>query len=184
MKTLSTGMVLAALMLVPASAVAKPAATDRHAAIKQCKAERGKSKATRTAFKAKYHSFSRCVRMNTAEERAERRGALRNAAKECKSERADEDFAGTHEGESFDEFYGTNKNGKNAYGKCVSTKAREHEEAEDDQDAEEATELKNAAKECAAEGERSKSSFGKCVSQKVHDRDDDGEDDDEPPTAV
>ena len=168
MKILSTGMALAALMLVPASAMAKPPATDRHAAIKQCKAERGKSEATRSAFKARYHSFSRCVRMNTAEERAERKDALRNAAKECKAERADADFAAAHEGNSFDEFYRTNKNGKNAYGKCVSTKAREHEQADDDQDADEATEFKNAAKECAAEVERNKNAFGRCVSRKVH----------------
>jgi hypothetical protein len=172
MKTLSTGMVLAALMLVPASAVAKPAATDRHAAIKQCKAERGKSKATRSAFKARYHSFSRCVRMNTAEERAERRDSLRNAAKACKAERADEDFAASHEGKSFDVFYGTNRNGKNAYGKCVSIKAREHKEAADEQDSEDATEFKNAAKECAAEVEHDKNAFGKCVSDKVRHRDD------------
>ena len=155
-------------MLVPASALAKPPATDRHAAIKQCKAERGKSKATRTAFKARYHSFSRCVRMNTAEERAERQDALRNAAKECKAERADEDFAAAHEGKSFDEFYGTNTNGKNAYGKCVSTQAREHKQADDEQDADEATEFKNAAKECQAEVERNKNAFGRCVSRKVH----------------
>ena len=124
MKTLSTVIALAVLVVVPAGAVAKPNATDRHAAVKQCKAERGKSKATRSAFKARYHSFSRCVRQNTAEERAERKAALSNAAKECKAERADEDFAASHEGKSFAEFYATNGNGRNAYGKCVSGKVR------------------------------------------------------------
>jgi hypothetical protein len=181
MKTFSTLMALAALLLVPAGALAKPNATDRHAAIKQCKTERGKSKATRTAFKATYHSFSRCVRQNTAEERAERKDALSNAAKECKAERADEDFAATHEGESFVEFYGTNKNGKNAYGKCVSGKARAHKEAADEQDAEDAAEFKNAAKECAAEvGHEGKNAFGKCVSGKVRDREHPNGDDGDP----
>jgi hypothetical protein len=172
MKTLSTVIALAVLVVVPAGAVAKPNATDRHAAIKQCKAERGKSKAMRSAFKARYHSFSRCVRQNTAEERAEREAALSNAAKECKAERADEDFAATHEGKSFEEFYGSNKNAKNAYGKCVSAKARAHKEAADEQDSEDATEFKNAAKECAAEVEHDKSAFGKCVSGKVRHLDD------------
>jgi hypothetical protein len=176
MKTLSTVIALAVLVVVPAGAVAKPNATDRHAAIKQCKAERGKSKATRSAFKARYHSFSRCVRQNTAEERAERKAALTNAAKECKAERADEDFAATHEGKSFGEFYGTNRNGKNAFGKCVSGKARAHKEAEDEQDAQEVTAFKNAAKECAAEVERDKNAFGKCVSEKVRHREDPGDD--------
>ena len=120
--------------------------------------------------------------MNTAEERAERRDALRNAAKECKAERADEDFAATHEGKSFDEFYGTNKNGKNAYGKCVSTKAREHKEAEDEQDADEATEFKNAAKECAAEGERKQELVRQVRVPEGSRPQRDGED--EPPTVV
>ena len=170
MKTLSTVIALAALLVVPAGAVAKPDATDRHAAIKQCKAERGKSNATRTAFKARYHSFSRCVRQNTAEERAERKAALANAAKECKAERADDPDA-------FAEHYGTNGNGRNAYGKCVSGKARAHKEAEDEQDSEDAAEFKNAAKECAAEVEHNKNAFGKCVSGKVR-RHEDPDDED------
>jgi hypothetical protein len=44
--------------------------------------------------------------------------ATKNAAKECDAERTaigDEAFAAQ---------YGTNKNGKNAFGKCVSSKAK------------------------------------------------------------
>jgi hypothetical protein len=163
MKTILTAILGAALLVLPAGAVAKPHGTDKpdnadkRAAIKQCKAERGKTKATRKAFKAKYHSFSRCVRQNAAEEHAEKQAALRNAAKECKAERADPNFGATHGGKSFQEFYGTNKNGKNAYGKCVSTKAREHKEAADEADKQEVQAFKNAAKQCAAE--RSDSGF-------------------------
>jgi hypothetical protein len=140
MKTILTAVLGAALLVLPAGAVAKPQGTDKpnnaekRAAIKQCKAERGKTKATRKAFKAKYHSFSRCVRQNAAEEHAENKAAMKNAAKECKAERSDPDFPATHDGKSFQEFYGTNENGKNAYGKCVSTKAREHKAAEDEAD--------------------------------------------------
>ena len=51
-----------------------------------------------------------------------------NAAKQCKAERRDENFAASHGGESFAEFYGTNRNNKNAFGKCVSKKAQEQNE--------------------------------------------------------
>ncbi|MBA3261590.1 MAG: hypothetical protein H0T69_03770 [Thermoleophilaceae bacterium] len=167
--------------------MAKPDATDKRVAIAQCKAERGKTKATHQAFKAKYHSFSRCIRQNAAEEHAEQRAARQNAAKQCKAERSDPDFASTHDGKTFEEFYGTNKNGRNAYGKCVSGNARELKAAEDAQDAQEVQAFKNAAKECAAErsdenfaaghdgktfeqfygtNKNKRNAFGKCVSSK------------------
>jgi hypothetical protein len=53
---------------------------------------------------------------------------FKNAAKECDSERGDTDESRA----AFAEQYGTNANNKNAFGKCVSQKAREnHEENED-----------------------------------------------------
>jgi hypothetical protein len=167
--------------------VAKPHGPDKRAAIAQCKSERGKSKATRKAFKAKYHSFSRCVRQNTAEERAERQAALEHAAKQCKAERSDPNVATAHDGKTFEQFYGTNGNGKNAYGKCVSAKAREEKDAADAADKQEVEAFKNAAKECAAErsdpnfaaahdgktfeefygtNKNKRNAFGKCVSGK------------------
>src|SRR3954463_8306210 len=123
MKTLSAVIVLAAVLVVPASAVAKPDASDKRAAIAQCKSERGKSKATRRAFKAKYHGFSRCIHQTAAEEHAEKKAALKNAAKQCKAERGDADFPASHDGKTFQEFYGKGKHGRNAFGKCVSAKA-------------------------------------------------------------
>lgn len=191
MKTILIAVLGAVVLVLPASAVAKPHGTDKpdhadkRAAIKQCKAERGKTKATRKAFKANYHSFKRCVRQNAAEEKAEKQAALKNAAKECKAERADPNFAASHDGKSFEELYGTSKNGKNAYGKCVSTKAREHKEAADEADEQEVQAFKNAAKQCAAErsdpgfaaahggksfdefygtNRNKRNAFGKCVS--------------------
>jgi hypothetical protein len=164
MKTSLIAILGAAVLVLPAGAVAKPdGGADKRAAIKQCKAERGKTKATREAFKATYHSFSRCVRQTTAEERAERRAARRAAAKECK------------------ELHGK------AYGQCVSAKAREHKAAEDKADAQQVQAFKNAAKECAAErsdpafaaahggktfqefygtNRNKRNAFGKCVSGK------------------
>src|SRR5215210_2988916 len=118
MKTLLIAILGTAVVVLPAGAAAKPHDADKRAAIKQCKAERGKTKATHEAFKSKYHSFSRCIRQNAKEEAAERRAAAQNAAKQCKAERADSDFASTHDGKTFEEFYGTNKSKRNAFGKC------------------------------------------------------------------
>jgi hypothetical protein len=194
MKTFLTLTLGALVLAVPAGAVAKPDGSERQAAIKQCKAERGKTKATRDAFKAKYHSFSRCIHQNAIEEEAKVDGALRNAAQQCKAERADADFPAAHEGKTFAQVYGTNKNGKNAYGKCVSGKAHELKVAEDAEDRQEVAEFKSAARECAAErsdegfaaghdgktfaefygtNANKRNAFGKCVSSKTDDDDQD-----------
>ena len=94
-----------------------------------------------------------------------------NAAKACKAELAtpEAEFRAAHGGKSFAEFYGKNKNDRNAYGKCVSTKAqtadRQHEAA-----------TIKAAKACKTDraadraaftakyGGKAASAFGKCVS--------------------
>jgi hypothetical protein len=97
-----------------------------------------------------------------------------NAAKECKAERADANFAGSHGGKTFEQFYGTNgDNGKgagkgngNAFGKCVSSKANGTTVAQQ-------TTQTNAAKKCRTpemkaligigQGKTYKN-FGACVS--------------------
>jgi hypothetical protein len=190
MKTFYAVIVLAAVLVVPATAVAKPDASDKRAAIAQCKTERGKSKATRRAFKAKYRSFSRCMRQNAAEEHAEKKAALRKAARECKAERADADFPASHDGKSFEQVYGSGKHGRNAYGKCVSSKARAFKHQEDEADKQDVAAFKNAAKECKSEADdddfasshdgksfedfygtnrNHRNAFGKCVSGKAGD---------------
>jgi len=47
-----------------------------------------------------------------------------NAAQSCRAEQNDANFAANHGGKTFAQFYGTNKNGRNAFGKCVSQKAK------------------------------------------------------------
>jgi hypothetical protein len=167
-------MGLAAALLLPAGAVAKPNHAEKRAAKAQCKDERGKTSATREAFRTKYHSFRGCVRANAAEEEAENEQAHKNAAQECKAERSEDAAA-------FREQYGENKNGKNAFGKCVSGKAAEKKAEMDAKDEQEADEFKNAAKECAAErsedeaafrekygkNPNKRNAFGKCVSSKT-----------------
>jgi hypothetical protein len=172
-------MGLAAALVVPAGAVAKPDDTEKRAAKAQCKDERGKTRATREAFRAKYRGFSSCVRQNAAEEEAENEAAQKNAAKECKAERSEDPAA-------FRETYGTNENGKNAFGKCVSGKASAKKAEMDAEDEQQTAEFKNAAKECAAErremgreafaeeygtNDNKRNAFGKCVSRKTSEAD-------------
>ena len=71
--------------------------------------------------------------------------------------------------------YGRNKE----FGKCVSEKAKAKEHKADAEDQQDATDFKNAAKECddlrdnhaadftAQYGTEKKNAFGKCVSQKA-----------------
>lgn len=113
-------------------------------------------------------AMANCVRTKNAQ--ASQQQA--NAAKQCTAERNDAGFAAAHEGKSFNAFYGASDNDRNAYGKCVSAKAKAKH------DAQQAAELK-AGKACkaqkasmgavafkAAHGGKA-NAFGKCVSKAV-----------------
>ena len=103
--------------------------------------------------------------------------AEKNAAKACKAERG----TTAQSIAAFKEKYGTNANKANAFGKCVSGKAKAKKEAAAEDAAEERAE-ENAAKKCKAErGTTAQSieafkqkygtnankanAFGKCVSK-------------------
>jgi hypothetical protein len=169
-----------AVLAVPAgTAVAEPSKADKAEAQKECRAERGTTDATREAFKAKYATFGKCVSQNAREAKAERKAAKTNASRECREERGDTDASR----EAFRNKYGTNANDKNAFGKCVSQKAKAKRAKQDAADAAQAEEFKNAAEACDAErGDTSqsrqafqdkygtkKNAFGKCVSQQAGD---------------
>lgn len=131
MKTILAATGLALVLLVPTGAIAKPDKSEREAANAQCKAERGKSKATREAFRLKYDGFADCMGKKAAEEEAENEEAQKNAAQACRAERDANEAA-------FEAKYGTNRNGKNAFGKCVSQKAHEGDDSEEETPVEEA----------------------------------------------
>ncbi len=111
---------------------AKEEQTAHQNASQECRAERAEDV---DAFNAKYgttankrNAFGKCVSQNARENEEEadqqdQEGATaqKNAAKECAAERE------TLGSEPFAEQYGTNANNKNAFGKCVSEKARENE---------------------------------------------------------
>jgi hypothetical protein len=136
---------------------------------------------TKAEFKALYgkNGVAHCVKKETQENVREAAAAEQtahsNAAKDCKAERTADP--------AFQTQYGTpGKNGKNAFGKCVSQKAKAKEQALKAQDAQEDQNQVSAAKSCRDErqadpaaftttygrNKNKKNAFGKCVSQKAH----------------
>ena len=96
--------------------------TEAKNAAKECKAERGTTTETRTAFAEKYgtnanekNAFGKCVSQKTTEEVAEQQEAVLSAAKACKDERGTSATSRS----DFAEKYGTNAKNTNAFGKCV-----------------------------------------------------------------
>jgi len=159
----------AALALaVPGLATAADGTPSPKQAAKQaCQEERTavRSEVGKSAWKAIYrgNGLGRCIKARRSAE-AEHQD---NAAKQCKAERADAAFADSHEGKTFDEFYGTNKNKKNAFGKCVSGKAQEASEEDTEARVNAAKTCKEARKDSEAFADAwgtKKNAFGKCVS--------------------
>jgi hypothetical protein len=70
------------------------------------------------------NSFGKCVSGKVQAAQAQNEENLQNAAQACRAERSDPNFAAGHGGKSFTDNYGTNHNKKNAFGKCVSGKAK------------------------------------------------------------
>src|SRR3990170_2598786 len=118
----------------------------------------------------KSNAFGNCVsKLARADEQNQA-----NASQACRAEQNDASFAANHSGKTFVQFYGTNKNGKNAFGNCVSQKAKAAAQVQ-----QQAT--INAARACRAERKANpatfkntygtnadkSNAFGKCVSQKV-----------------
>jgi hypothetical protein len=93
-----------------------------------CRAERAEDEAlfneTYGSNKNGKNAFGKCVSSKVKQAVAEDIVEFKNAAKECRAERAEDPDA-------FRETYGSNKNGKNAFGKCVSSKQDEGTPEED-----------------------------------------------------
>ena len=99
---------------------------------KACKAERGTTAQSAAAFNEKYgtnknkkNAFGKCVSSKSKDDEDEadkdKSKNETNASKKCKAER------GTTAASiaAFEAKYGTNKNKKNAHGKCVSRSAKQ-----------------------------------------------------------
>lgn len=106
--------------LAPLAALATTAPA--RAASKDCAALRAKigSAAFDQAFGGGSNAFGSCVAKLARLEQAN----LSSADALCRAEQADPNFASSHDGKSFAQFYGTGAKHKNAFGNCVSLKAR------------------------------------------------------------
>lgn len=167
------------------AAIAEDTTTDVPTAQEQCaalKAEMG-ADAFKQAYgtnKNKSNAFGKCVSARTTATEEAAAEAKTNAAKECDTERTADEAA-------FTEKYGTGKTKNNAYGKCVSgkAKAKTAETVETETEA-----IVSASKTCKAERKadpaafkakygtnaNKSNAFGKCVSAQAKAQQDKPED--------
>jgi hypothetical protein len=78
------------------------------------------------AFTSAYATFGACVSRYAPVEQQ----VIVSATATCTAQQADENFAATHDGKTFVQFYGTGKNGSNAFSRCVATVAKANRQAE------------------------------------------------------
>jgi hypothetical protein len=166
-----TIIAIAAALALPAAALADDTtATTKDSANAACKAEKaGMGAATfKATYGGKSNAFGKCVSARTKTIK----GDKTNAAKACKAEQAADATA-------FAKTYGTGKNGKNAYGKCVSKKAKEATTQDTKTRVNAAKTCKDAKKADAAAFTTAwgsgKNAFGKCVSATAKAKNDDTE---------
>jgi hypothetical protein len=164
--------IIAALTVLAPAALAAEGGSQSTSPAQACKNELTTLGAAN--FKSLYapngnNAMGKCVSKHQQSAAANRT----NAAKTCQAEQdqSADTFKAAHDGKTFGEFYGNNENDKNAYGKCVSSKASKA-------DAQQEAALLKAAKTCKAErdanrtafvatyGGKASSAFGKCVSTK------------------
>lgn len=160
-------VLLGALVMPAVVFAATPNGQDRENAARTCKALRISLGPTLfgetygTAESNRKNAMGRCVSQHA---RAEQQARV-SARAACTAERNDPNFPATHDGKSFQQFYGN-------FGRCVSSKASaERAEARSD--------TVNAARQCKAErtqmgvpafrakygrGSSDRNAFGKCVS--------------------
>jgi hypothetical protein len=173
MKAMLFAAFLAALIMPAAAFTEDATGQDRENAARACSALRTSMgldlfrQTYGTAASNRRNAFGKCVSQWTRAEHQSRQ----SARSRCSAEQADANFPAAHDGKSFAEFYGTGK-GANAFGRCVSGKARSAS-AEARQD------TLNAARTCKSErrtlgvpafrakygkNTNDRNAFGKCVS--------------------
>jgi hypothetical protein len=166
---------LAALLVPAASFGSGPTGQDRENGARACRALRTAMGAE--TFRQSYgtvqsnrrNAFGRCVSQWARTEHHARVSA-RSA---CSAEKVDPTFAANHDGKSFDEYYGTGPNHRNAFGKCVSSKAKAASNEAQAKTESAAKQCKQERRDMSAADFRSKygknasdrNAFGKCVSQ-------------------
>jgi hypothetical protein len=118
MKTILATLVVAAAVAPMAAFAATPSTDATKSAQADCTALRAKMGAT--PFAQAYSSFGACVSRFASVEQAN----IASAQTTCTAQQADANFASTHNGQTFVQFYGNGKKGSNAFNNCVSTVAQ------------------------------------------------------------
>lgn len=171
-KTLIAGTLAAMAFAVPAQADETP---NPNSPAQQCRAERtamgeANFKTTYGTNASRSNAFGKCVSKHARTQS----NNTANAAQRCKTERDDPNFAAAHGGKTFAQFYGTNRNGSNAFGKCVSAKSAQATDQQQEA-------RLNAARTCRTEQRADReafrkkygtnanksNAFGRCVSQQA-----------------
>lgn len=115
-------MFVVALLLV--AVPASMAAAGQSSAQAQCSKLQASMGAP--AFAAAYSSFGACVSKLAPVDQ----GNAAVAQSTCKAQQTDANFAASHGGKTFDQYYGTGAKGKNAFGRCVSASVQASAAAE------------------------------------------------------
>jgi hypothetical protein len=167
-------LIITAAVLALAGAAAVSAATPKQTAEQMCSSLR--SSLGSTTFGQTYgtnasrsNAFGQCL----AKLEPLALQDLTTANQQCRAEQNDTNFPASHNGKTFAQFYGTG-NLKNAFGRCVSMKAKAQEQGQEQA-------IVNAARQCKAErsanpaafknkygtNANKSNAFGKCVSAKA-----------------
>jgi hypothetical protein len=167
-------LILFALSAVPAALAANQPSPSSPA--QRCSAQR--TAITTIAFNQLYganandrNAFGKCVsKLASADQQ---NTTIASAA--CTTEQNDPNFAAAHDGKTFAQFYGANKNDRNAFGKCVSQKAQAAAQAQQKATIKAAHDCRakqkanpTAFKNTYGTNANKSNAFGKCVSQKAH----------------
>jgi hypothetical protein len=168
-------VVTAAICALVAPVAAFAAGTPSASAVAASLCKQEQAKMTPTDFQAAYgatntsSAYGKCVSKNAGAAQQD----LSNAAKACRTEQADPNFATNHGGKTFDQFYGAaqgKNSAANAFGRCVSAKVKSAT-------AQQSSKAASAARSCRADLKADKTAFaaawgtgtnafGKCVSSK------------------
>jgi hypothetical protein len=116
-----TLLVVAVAVLVPVAALAGTSSTSARSDCAKLRAAMGAS-----AFSQAYPTFGACVSRYAPIEQQVTSGAEAT----CTAQQADPIFAATHDGKTFDQYYGTGKKDQNAFAHCVSIVAKAIRQAE------------------------------------------------------
>jgi hypothetical protein len=115
MRTLIATLVVAVLVAPVAAFAAAPSGDAAKSAQADCTALKAKMGAT--AFTQAYSTFGSCVSKLAPVEQQ----SITSAQATCTAKQVDTNFASTHGGKTFDQFYGTGKKASNSFGNCVSS---------------------------------------------------------------